>query len=173
MKLKAIDTEYKGYLFRSRLEARWAVFFDALGIKWEYEKEGYDLGELGWYLPDFYLTNLVGDIWFGEVKGDMNDEIGLSKARYLDDHTPEPAMGLLVFTGLNYAFYTGDIQDHESLSWNREVILAMRLGVSIERFNWAIDKARQARFEHKKTIFNQINLINQAKEMFGSDLIIG
>lgn len=28
--VKAIDTVYKGYRFRSRLEARWAVFFDAL-----------------------------------------------------------------------------------------------------------------------------------------------
>lgn len=51
--MKAIETRYKGYRFRSRLEARWAVFFDALGIKWEYEPEGYDLGEAGWYLPDF------------------------------------------------------------------------------------------------------------------------
>ncbi len=38
---KAIETLYKGYRFRSRLEARWAVFFDALGLKWEYEKEGF------------------------------------------------------------------------------------------------------------------------------------
>ncbi len=53
--IKAIETQFKGYRFRSRLEARWAVFFDALGIQWEYEKEGYDLGELGWYLPDFWL----------------------------------------------------------------------------------------------------------------------
>ena len=52
--LKAIDTEYNGYLFRSRLEARWAVFFDALGIKYEYEKEGYDT-PAGYYLPDFWL----------------------------------------------------------------------------------------------------------------------
>lgn len=28
MTIKAIDTIYKGYKFRSRLEARWAVFFD-------------------------------------------------------------------------------------------------------------------------------------------------
>ena len=41
--LKAIETEYKGYRFRSRLEARWAVFFDACGVKWEYEPEGYVL----------------------------------------------------------------------------------------------------------------------------------
>lgn len=33
--IKAIETYYKGYMFRSRLEARWAVFFDASGIKWE------------------------------------------------------------------------------------------------------------------------------------------
>ncbi len=53
--IKAIQTEYKGYNFRSRLEARWAVFLDALGVPFEYEKEGYDLGEAGWYLPDFWL----------------------------------------------------------------------------------------------------------------------
>lgn len=64
--IKAIETRYKGYRFRSRLEARWAVFFDALGIKWEYEKEGFDLdGE--YYLPDFWLPQ-VG-MW-AEVKGD-------------------------------------------------------------------------------------------------------
>lgn len=53
--MKAIETAYKGYRFRSRLEARWAIFFDALGIKWEYEPEGYDLGDAGYYLPDFFL----------------------------------------------------------------------------------------------------------------------
>lgn len=43
--IKAIETEYKGYRFRSRLEARWAVFFDALGVEWVYEPEGFDLTE--------------------------------------------------------------------------------------------------------------------------------
>ncbi len=52
-----IQTEYKGYLFRSRLEARWAVFFDAMGIEWEYEPEGLVLSDGTWYLPDFYLLN--------------------------------------------------------------------------------------------------------------------
>jgi hypothetical protein len=56
MDLKPIETVYKGYRFRSRLEARWAVFFDAIDLRWEYEKEGFDLdGVL--YLPDFYLTD--------------------------------------------------------------------------------------------------------------------
>lgn len=51
----AIETEYRGYRFRSRLEARWAVFFDALGIVWEYEFEGFHLDNGSQYLPDFWL----------------------------------------------------------------------------------------------------------------------
>lgn len=68
--IKAIETQYKGYRFRSRLEARWAVFFDALNIKWEYEKEGYELGEAGWYLPDFWLPELK---FFVEVKPSLTE----------------------------------------------------------------------------------------------------
>lgn len=60
-KIKAIPTRYKGYHFRSRLEARWAVFFDTLGIKWEYETEGVGLEDGTKYLPDFEL--------FGVIKG--------------------------------------------------------------------------------------------------------
>lgn len=52
--IKPIETEYNGYKFRSRLEARWAVFFDALGIKYHYEPEGFNLDGI-YYLPDFYL----------------------------------------------------------------------------------------------------------------------
>lgn len=56
MEIKAIETVYNGYRFRSRLEARWAVFFDAAGIKYEYEPEGFTDGDLC-YLPDFYLPD--------------------------------------------------------------------------------------------------------------------
>ena len=52
--IKAIETIYNNYRFRSRLEARWAVFFDAIGIKYEYEVEGYDINGVR-YLPDFWL----------------------------------------------------------------------------------------------------------------------
>lgn len=65
--IKAIDTPYAGHLFRSRLEARWAVVLDTAGIPWEYESEGYELPNgLGRYLPDFYLPTLNT---FLEVKG--------------------------------------------------------------------------------------------------------
>lgn len=64
MTIKAIETQYKGYRFRSRLEARWAVFFDVLGIQWEYEPEGFDL-------TDAYLDHLIQDYevqlqWYNE-----------------------------------------------------------------------------------------------------------
>lgn len=41
--IKPIETIYNGYRFRSRLEARWAVFLDSLGVKYEYEPEGFEL----------------------------------------------------------------------------------------------------------------------------------
>jgi len=55
--LNAIPTKYNGYMFRSRLEARWAVFFDVMNIQYEYEAEGYKLAGAGWYLPDFWLPD--------------------------------------------------------------------------------------------------------------------
>lgn len=55
--VKAIETVYNGHKFRSRLEARWGVFFDNFGLHYEYEPEGFE-GD-GWrYLPDFYLPSL-------------------------------------------------------------------------------------------------------------------
>ncbi len=64
--IKAIETVYHGYRFRSRLEARWAVFFDSLGVPYEYEKEGFDLDGLR-YLPDFWLPEQ--GCWV-EIKGE-------------------------------------------------------------------------------------------------------
>lgn len=64
MTIKPIQTRYNNRLFRSRLEARWAVFFSSLNLDWEYEKEGFDLNGT-YYLPDFYLPHL--DLWI-EIK---------------------------------------------------------------------------------------------------------
>lgn len=64
MDIKPIETKYNGFKFRSRLEARWAIFFDAIGLKYEYEVEGFEMNGIR-YLPDFYLPNL--DRWF-EIK---------------------------------------------------------------------------------------------------------
>jgi hypothetical protein len=49
--MKAIPTIYNGQLFRSRLEAKWACFFDMVGWQWEYEPMDLD----GW-IPDFLIN---------------------------------------------------------------------------------------------------------------------
>jgi len=71
--IQAIETRYAGCRFRSRLEARWAVFFDHARVRWEYEAEGYEcsrrlslIGGAICYLPDFWLPDL--GLW-AEVKG--------------------------------------------------------------------------------------------------------
>lgn len=66
--IKAIETVYKGYRFRSRLEARWAVFMDSLRISWQYEPEGFVLADGTHYLPDFKLTLPSGLTTWYEVK---------------------------------------------------------------------------------------------------------
>ena len=93
MTIHAIETRYAGCRFRSRLESRWAVFFDTLGIKWEYEPQGFENrmfctcrlngnefeswggvdqcdGARCRYLPDFYLPELQA--WV-EVKGSESE----------------------------------------------------------------------------------------------------
>jgi hypothetical protein len=64
--IQAIETRYNGMRFRSRAEARWAVFFEAAGIRFEYEAQGYVVDGRP-YLPDFWLPD--AKVWM-EVKGD-------------------------------------------------------------------------------------------------------
>jgi len=80
MVIKAIETAYRDYKMRSRTEARWAIFFDTLGLAWEYEKEGFDLGTAGWYLPDFWLPGL--QMWC-EIKGTEPGDAELRKLQAL------------------------------------------------------------------------------------------
>ena len=61
MTITPIETRYMGHYFRSKAEARFAVFLDCLGVKWEYEPQGFDLGNGLKYLPDFKIYNV--EIW--------------------------------------------------------------------------------------------------------------
>lgn len=61
--LRARPTMYNGIQMRSRLEARVAALFDAMGLDWKYEPRAYKSAR-GEYLPDFQ----VGDHTFVEVK---------------------------------------------------------------------------------------------------------
>lgn len=73
--IQAIETEFMGCRFRSRLEARWAVFFTELEIDFQYEPEGFKVhvlatDETAFYLPDFYLP---GTKTWCEVKATPDD----------------------------------------------------------------------------------------------------
>lgn len=85
MAIKAIETRYNGRRFRSRAEARHAVFFDNMGIAYEYEKEGFVINSKP-YLPDFYLPEL--DLWY-EVKGapPTEEEIILARDFAVENET--------------------------------------------------------------------------------------
>lgn len=94
MSVPAIETSYKGYRFRSRLEARWAVFFDSLGVDWLYEKEGFEL-QSGKYLPDFWIpcrsrsyhySDDNSGYWL-EIKGVGPTELELTKCLELAQTT--------------------------------------------------------------------------------------
>ncbi len=97
--MKVIQTSYDRYLFRSRTEARWAVFFDNLNISWEYEKEGFELEDLFvgtlFYLPDFWLPNVYAKngqgqgVWL-EIKGTIPTETEERKCYALEEGTHRP-----------------------------------------------------------------------------------
>ena len=83
MKAKPIEILYNGYRFRSRHEARFAVFFDILRIPYHYEIEGYNLDGMR-YIPDFWLPEL--DCWV-EIKGWRTTAEECEKAKRLAQAT--------------------------------------------------------------------------------------
>lgn len=127
MTIKAIETRYAGCRFRSRLEARWAVFFDTLGVEWEHEPEGFETSA-GRYLPDFRLPSLGENTWF-EVKGPSTSDAdkrrmeafaaealaklfiaegSLPDPRLLDDHGHPYRDGAFDITYVEGSEYEGD-----------------------------------------------------------------
>ncbi len=95
MARNSIPTPYGGLIFRSRTEARWAIFLDELGLKWQYEAQGFDTdGE--WYLPDFLIFAPLGNIW-AEVKPNWwEDPEGIAKFRRFALQRPQPSRAILI-----------------------------------------------------------------------------
>lgn len=107
-----IETRYAGHRFRSRLEARWAVFFDAMGIPWEYEPQGYAL-ESGYYLPDFRIHLGDGPVFF-EVKPTYQLEDPMSSDGRWEDLSHKSRL-----------FVSGDIPSYYGISdftWDSELM---------------------------------------------------
>lgn len=139
--LQPIETRYRGYRFRSRLEARWAVFFDALNIKWEYEAQGFSLNGVP-YLPDFWLPFLRGGM-FAEVKAAELTTEEDHKARLLcllSGHDIWLCVGVPDLR--NYVLYSPAFSDSK---------IKRRYGhppFDREQYLLAVQAARGARFEY-------------------------
>lgn len=86
--IKAISTRYGSRNYRSRTEARWAIFFDCCGIPFEYEAEGVVLPS-GPYLPDFWLPTF--EMYF-EVKGVEPTDEERTKAVELSEASDRPTL---------------------------------------------------------------------------------
>lgn len=151
--MKAIETSYNGYKFRSRLEARWAVYFDALNLEYVYEPEGYQEGNTR-YLPDFWLPMLE---CFAEVKPRLFTESEFAKTRIL----PKPCILLdtpypQVYKG--YFISTDTYQVVLGMSALKKRLWVL-LGEDIK--DYALDmtpeiKAKSARFEHGENSTSRI-----------------
>lgn len=144
--IKAIETRYKGYRFRSRLEARWAVFFDALGIDWRYEEEGYVLEDGSRYLPDFFLPEFE---WHAEVKPYAPSGEDAAKMKLFDNKPPPGSLGLLYLIGVPGEFTVDEYRLCDGGSQSTWHFLVRTIGIADHsRIIDAVRAARSARFEH-------------------------
>lgn len=95
MERRSLPALYAGTLFRSHLEARWAIFLDALDIKWEYEPQGFIVDGTA-YLPDFAIFAAGGTLW-AEIKPDWDsDPEGVDKWRTFAAARPQPSRAVLL-----------------------------------------------------------------------------
>ena len=175
--IKPIETVYNGYRFRSRLEARWAVCFDALNIKYKYEPEGFDLGDGYYYLPDFYLPEQ--GVWV-EIKGQKLTEEerekierfcinkcdmanGGERFRLFEGEIPKEAVMMGSTPGIPCFIYSAPTEIMKAVKHHYGkcdktpeagvLILGLWMNPMFtkELVNKALSKARQARFEHGET----------------------
>lgn len=146
--IKVIETRYRGYRFRSRLEARWALALDVCGVKWQYEVDGYVLPS-GPYLPDFRLDVYGRKGPWIEIKGAEPTDRECKLMRELC--AAHSMYGFIVWgtpgdEGWRHFDKEGDEMDSSEMMY-AGYSLAEYLNVIPEMFQIAAMDARAARFE--------------------------
>lgn len=156
-KVKPIETKYNGYKFRSRLEARWAVFFDEIHTEYNYETEGFSLYYHGKYLPDFHLPKYN---CFFEIKPSFT----VDAARQGLANTLKKPIELSIMKNCFVYVVMGDPLDYTTVEirspggvtvfhWDN-IFLVFQKHITINPSNLyqvASTKAREARFEFGET----------------------
>lgn len=144
--MKAIETNYDGILFRSKLEARWAVLFKSAKIEYVYEPECFVLSCGKKYMPDFYLPEFD---YFFEVKPNLdwlNDPYHTDRYENFD-HALCVLSGNYPSNGQFYSFYCGgcslvfiDFTNREFVKSKADIIKA------INNDRPHVSRARNTRF---------------------------
>lgn len=145
--IPAIETRAYGCRFRSRLEARWAVFLTEAGFTWEYEPEGAALST-GNYLCDFRVKGPSETVIWLEVKpklaeGDQPDDPRWGELARVS--------GMMLFTVRGMHRRGDDCRAaHSARVWTPEGTVAdvHRLWQGAQ-YETAWDRASSARFDGK------------------------
>ncbi len=146
-----IQTKYKGYRMRSRTEARWAVAFDSLGLKFMYEHEGFDVPNVGYYLIDFYIPpqKMVLKNIYIEIKGLEPTKEEKKKAHNLSIAAETPVLILSGMPGDHEWVLYHDKYSFNSSRYSREKWWAFAgIKTTGSAVAQAYEAARSARFEH-------------------------
>lgn len=141
--IEAKPTEYKGTLYRSRLEARWAVYLDhhpkTTSVKYEPTTFRYSGGN---YTPDFYFFLKGFQGYYLEVKPSIPSQEYLASLVVLLMKHP---ISLLLAVG---SFYKEEPVIYEINSYNSERILGAHLiKIPFLGDNYALASASGYRFD--------------------------
>lgn len=146
--MRPIETTYREVKFRSRLEARWARFFDAMEYAWLYERMPVILGDGTSYTPDFFLPKQGCYI---EVKPEWPTKLEIDKMRVAARERPLIlVIGKPDFTDYWMLFQASDGPDEKNvrLEWRGD---HWESGDSEDFFSItyhiAVEKAARARFD--------------------------
>ena len=112
-------TAYNNLLFRSRLEARWALIFDGLRVVYAYEPRAFQLANGLSYVPDFWLER--ERVWI-EIKGKTPTSEEAQKAMSLFDITECPVYVFVdepFVSGKPKRVYGVDVFAADGLGWHK------------------------------------------------------
>lgn len=187
--MKPIETVYNGYRFRSRLEARWAVLFDALGVPYEYEPEGFKLDNGMHYLPDFRVQcwGNRGQIWdepydlWIEIKGrifpedecklqnfaNANFSSGMCGMEYVEN--PLLVLGDIPSNPVAMEQYFWGMEQHEIAPFSYQLIdgdswVAMPAAQNGKFFLWGADESQ---IRNEMEVLSAYDIARKARFEYG------
>lgn len=148
--IKAHQVEYKGYLFRSKLEVRWAYFFDKMGLNWGYEEKGYRMSasklfptSCG-YIPDFFFGFCIA-----EVKPDDPTAEEIAKALGVVGVESKPFYFLVGRPGEKDKIHVIKMNKRGSVEFG--IIPSEKaFGVNVATYREALKQARSIKFVPKR-----------------------